>query len=214
MKNITKNKNNLYSLLALAVLLGFLAFLQSDTAGYSYQISILERSAIYGVVAVSMNLLGERFIVTHPDYTVVGPSPLTNAERILFLRYLLGGQAAAAAGKFLAYQEFPWGEVYLQQFTGRCIKRYAFSYGGRPEALEKIMEKMPAQRIPRSDQGWQVELMPGLEIQFLLWLGDEEFPPNAQILFSDNFQYAFTAEDLANIGDIVMNRMKMAGTAR
>ena len=38
--------------------------------------------------------------------------------------------------------------------------------------------------------------------------------PNAQILFSDNFQYAFTAEDLANIGDIVMNRMKMAGTAR
>ncbi len=57
MKNMTKNKNNLYSLIALAVLLGFLAFLQSDTAGYSYQISILERSAIYAVVAVSMNLL-------------------------------------------------------------------------------------------------------------------------------------------------------------
>ena len=73
------------------------------------------------------------------------------------------------------------------------------------------MEKMPAQRIPRSDQGWQVELMPGLDIQFLLWLGDDEFPPNAQILFSDNFQYAFTAEDLANIGDIVMNRMKAIG---
>lgn len=57
MKNMTKNKNNLYSLIALAVLLGFLAFLQSDTAGYSYQISIMERSAIYAVVAVSMNLL-------------------------------------------------------------------------------------------------------------------------------------------------------------
>lgn len=57
MKNITKSKNNLYSLGALVLLLGFLAFLQSDTAGYSYQISILERSAIYAVVAVSMNLL-------------------------------------------------------------------------------------------------------------------------------------------------------------
>ena len=135
----------------------------------------------------TIRFLGRQYTISHPDLTITGETPVSNPERILFLRYLLDGQAAAAAGKFLAYQDFPWGE---------------------------IMEKMPAQRIPRSDQGWQVELMPGLEIQFLLWLGDEEFPPNAQILFSDNFQYAFTAEDLANIGDIVMNRMKMAGTAR
>ena len=52
--------------------------------------------------------------------------------------------------------------------------------------------------------------MRGLTIRFLLWLGDDEFPPNAQILFSDNFRSAFTAEDMANIGDIVMNRMKKA----
>ena len=55
--------------------------------------------------------------------------------------------------------------------------------------------------------------MPGLTIRFLLWLGDEEFPPNGQILFSDNFRYAFTAEDLANAGDIVLTRMKKLGAA-
>ena len=49
--------------------------------------------------------------------------------------------------------------------------------------------------------------------KFLLWLGDDEFPPNAQILFSDNFRYAFTAEDLANIGDILLNRMKAIGAS-
>ena len=38
-----------------------------------------------------------------------------------------------------------------------------------------------------------------------------EFPPNAQILFSDNFRYAFTAEDLAVVGDIVLGRMKKIG---
>ena len=54
-------------------------------------------------------------------------------------------------------------------------------------------------------------LMEGLTMQFILYLGDEEFPPNAQILFSDNFRYAFTAEDLANVGDIVLNRMKKIG---
>ena len=73
------------------------------------------------------------------------------------------------------------------------------------------MEKLPAKRLGRSDCGWELELMEGLTIQFLLWVGDDEFPPNAQILFSDNFRYAFTAEDLANVGDIVLNRMKKIG---
>ena len=162
---------------------------------------------------VTLTLLGEAFTVSHPDYMIVGPSPLTNAERILFLRYLLDGRHALPGGTYLTYREFPWGEVYLQQFTGRCIKRFAFSYSSRPETLNRIMERLPAKPLSRSDAGWEVELMPGLTVQFLLWLADEEFPPNAQILFSDNFRYAFTAEDLANIGDIILNRMKRTGAA-
>ena len=161
--------------------------------------------------AVRMTLLGETYSVSHPDFTVVGPAPLTDAERILLLRYLVDGQYAMPSGQYLTYREFPWGEVYLQQFTGRCVKRFAFSYGAKPELLCRIMEHLPAKRLARSDCGWEVELMPGLGVQLLLWLADEEFPPNAQILFSDNFRYAFTAEDLANAGDILLNRMKRIG---
>ena len=161
--------------------------------------------------AVDITLLGETFSVSHPDFTITGPSPLTNAERILALRYLTDGRCAMPGGTYLPYREFPWGEVYLQQFTGRCIKRFAFSYSGRPELLNRVMERLPAKKLSRSDAGWEVELMPGLTVQFLLWLADEEFPPNAQILFSDNFRYAFTAEDMANIGDIILNRMKRIG---
>ena len=160
---------------------------------------------------ITITLLGETFTLSHPDYTIVGPSPLTNAERILFLRYLLDGRHALPGGTFLTYREFPWGEVYLQQFTGRCIKRFALSYSSKPDLLNRVMDQLPAKKLSRSDVGWEVELMPRLSVQILLWLADEEFPPNAQILFSDNFRYAFTAEDLANIGDIILNRMKRIG---
>lgn len=57
MKKNAVSKNKLYTLTALLVIIGLLAFLQANSAQYSYQISILERSAIYAVVAVSMNLL-------------------------------------------------------------------------------------------------------------------------------------------------------------
>ena len=57
MKKQPISKNKLYTLAALLVVIALLAFLQANGSSYSYQISILERSAIYAVVAVSMNLL-------------------------------------------------------------------------------------------------------------------------------------------------------------
>jgi len=124
MKNMTKNKNKLYTLIALVIIIGFLAFLQSDTAEYSYQISILERSAIYAVVAVSMNLLtgftglfslGQAgfmaigayvvAIFTIPVgsrasvYYVSGISPvIANIQLPIPVALLLGGLAARAPG--------------------------------------------------------------------------------------------------------------------
>ena len=163
----------------------------------------------YAGGALTMDLLGHTYQVTHPGFVISGAPELSNAERILFLRYLLDGRYAPPSGTYLPYREFPWGEVYLQQFTGRCIKRFAFSYASKPEVLKEVAERMGARPIQRGDVGFEVTLMEGLTMQFLLWLGDDEFPPNAQILFSDNFREAFTAEDMANIGDIVLGRMKV-----
>ncbi len=156
----------------------------------------------------TITLMGDVFTISHPDFVIDGPRTPSNPERILFLRYLLDGRYAAPSGQYLTYREFPWGEVYLQQFTGRCIKRFAFSYGSKPELLKQVMAHLPAVPVQRGDVGYELTLMDGLTMQFILWLGDEEFPPNAQILFSDNFRYAFTAEDMANIGDITIGRMK------
>lgn len=122
MKNMKANKNNVYTLIALAVLVGILAFLEANSGEYSYQISILERSAIYAVVAVSMNLLtgftglfslGQAgfmaigaYIVAiftipveaRPSvYYVSGISPvIANIELPIPAALLLGGLAAAA----------------------------------------------------------------------------------------------------------------------
>ena len=161
----------------------------------------------------TIHLLGDTFTVSHPDYDIQGDREPTNPERILFLRYLLDGKFTPPTGVFRTYREFPWGEVYLQQFTGRCIKRFAFSYNGRTELLGRIMERLPAHPVKMGDIGYELELMDGLSMQLILWQGDDEFPPNAQILFSENFRDAFTAEDMANIGDIVLNRMKAIGAA-
>ena len=111
-------------------------------------------------------------------------------------------------GSFLTYREMPWGEVYLKPFTGRCITRAAFTFGTRLDAFEAAMAKMPAIRLKSGDASYQLEIMPGYEVRIIVWEGDDEFPPNAQILFSDNFPQAFSAEDRTVVGDIFISDIK------
>ena len=166
----------------------------------------------------TLRLMGVTYQVSWPDYEVrhldredLQYYPLEGAAnaRILVLRYLTEGAAAPATGKFLTYREVPWGEVYFKQFQGRCLFRLAYGFGNKLQKFREIMEKLGARKLPHGDAGYEFEFLNGLYLQFLLWEGDEEFPPSAQILFSDNFPVAFVmGEDMAVVGDVSIGALK------
>lgn len=163
-----------------------------------------------------VTFLGRLYEISHPEFEITaldeayGYSPLleTNPAKILAVRFLLEGAEAVRFGKFLTYREVPWGEVYYRQFNGRCMMRLAFSYGNKLESFCQAMEKMGAVKIKAGDAGYQFEIFPGYCVQFLLWEGDDEFPPSSQILFSDNFPGAFHAEDLVVVCDVAIGTLK------
>lgn len=164
-----------------------------------------------------LTLMKQQYEIEYPEFHVRcvnenGCSYHTLEElipaKILVIRYLTEGKYQKAQGKLLAYRDIPWGEVYLQQFTGRCIMRLAYSYGNRLDTFSSAMEKMGALPYEKGDKGYCLEFLDGLFVYFILWAGDEEFPPSAQILFSDNFSTAFQAEDLAFVGDLSIGMMK------
>ena len=54
----------------------------------------------------------------------------------------------------------------------------------------------------------KIEFFNGQFVRFILWAGDDEFPPSSQILFSDNFPLSFETYDLAVVGDISITTLK------
>jgi hypothetical protein len=73
------------------------------------------------------------------------------------------------------------------------------------------MEKNPWLRVEvlgKGDAGYRFEFLNGLFVSILLWGADDEFPPSAQILFDDNFVFAFTAEDIAVVGEVIIEGLK------
>ena len=165
---------------------------------------------------LTLKFLGTVYQISWPDFQVsheaddMGFYPLETMTyaRTLTIRFLLNGAEASGTGKFKTYREMPWGEVYLRQFDGRCIKRLAFSYGNRIKDFQAIMEHMHCVPVKHGDIAYQLEIFPDYLVQMILWEGDDEFPPSSQILFSDNFPISFQAEDMAVMGDVIIGSLK------
>ncbi len=137
-----------------------------------------------------------------------GAMETSTAAKIIAIRLLTRGVSAVSTGKFLTYREVPHGEVYYRQFNGRCMMRLAFGFGGKLPLFCQQMEKIGAKKLDMGDAAYEFEFMNGYYVRFILWSGDEEFPPSSQILFSDNFPLSFEAEDLAVVGDVSIDTLK------
>ena len=159
----------------------------------------------------TVTLLGREYAIAHPDYAIRaldgGNVPPLPAQTFL-LRYLLESRQVSWGGTWKTFREMPWGEMYIKPYTGRVLTRAAFTFGTRIQAFRTACEKMGAIPLPHGDAGYQFDFIGGYQMQILVWEGDEEFAPNAQVLYSDNFADGFAAEDRVVAGDILISTVK------
>ena len=159
----------------------------------------------------TVTLLGRSFAISHPQYAIRGlyggavpPLP----TQTFLLRYLLESKTVPWQGTWKTFREMPWGEMYIKPYTGRVLTRAAFTFGFRTAAFAAAAEKLGAVKLPHGDAGYEFTLIGDYKMQILVWEGDDEFPPNAQVIYSDNFAEGFAAEDRVVAGDILISTIK------
>ena len=159
----------------------------------------------------TLRLLGRDFAIAHPQYAIRaldgGALPPLPVQTFL-LRYLLESKCVSWGGAWKTFREMPWGEMYITPYTGRVLTRAAFTFGFRLAAFAAAAEKMGAAKLSHGDAGYEFSLIGPYKMQILVWEGDDEFPPNAQVIYSDNFAEGFAAEDRVVAGDILISTIK------
>lgn len=164
--------------------------------------------------AFSLFVLGFELSAAWPEFSLkpkdpACPSILYGGEaQILLMRYLIEGRRADATGNWLSYRELPWGDVYDKNFQGRCRMRLAFGFGSRLDAFAKACTALGGVPYTKGDVSFDLAFLPGIIVRLELWAGDDEFPPQSQWLFSDNTPLAFSAEDVAVVGDVIIGALK------
>ena len=161
----------------------------------------------------TLRLLDAEYRLHWPEYAIesddAGAFALRNVPcQTFLLRFLLEGSAAKASNRFVTFREMPWGEMYIQPYTGRVLTRAAFTFGTKVAKFAAACEKMGAIRLPHGDAGYQFEFLGGYRMQIMVYAGDDEFPPSAQVLYSDNFESGFAAEDRVVAGDLLITAIK------
>ena len=173
--------------------------------------AVTRTGAEWGGKEFYVNLLGKEYAISHPDYAIramdggaVPPLP----TQTFLLRWLLEGKAVAWNGEWKTFREMPWGEMYIKPYTGRVLTRAAFTFGTRLAAFKAACEKLGGTSVSHGDAGYSFRFLGDYEMRILVWEGDDEFPPNAQVLYSANFADGFAAEDRVVAGDILISVIK------
>lgn len=129
-------------------------------------------------------------------------------QQILVLHYLLGtwnSGGATVTGEWIAFQDLPDGRFYLDSFQRRAKIPLVRAFGEKPDKLiETAGAAYGAEPIRQGDVSVMVEVLPLVPVALVLWRGDEEFPPEGNILFDRSIMRILSAEDVAWLAGMVV----------
>ncbi len=158
----------------------------------------------------SVRLMNRVYRVTYPEGVFYLNEKKVDDFKIMtmILRYFINAKGMRPTGKNIAYRDVQGGDHYFASFEGRCLKRFAYTFSHNTEGLKKAMVQLKAQPLELGDYAYRFQFINDIYLTVILWVADEEFPPEAQILFDENVPSAFDAEDMAVMGDIFIPILK------
>lgn len=160
---------------------------------------------------LELDFFAEPVRVATDTWTVTGAGgePLPSPEQILVLHYLLGGDARPLdrSDDWLAYRELPEASFYAAAFARQVCQPLAHHFGEAPEKLTALVGRWGSTAGELGDASLQLEALPGLHLVLVVWAGDDDFPPEGNVLFNRDVGTCLTAEDAAVLADMALRRV-------
>ena len=128
-------------------------------------------------------------------------------ESILLCHYLLHASGQGPTGELITFRQIPDGHFYFDAFQRRARDPFLATFGSQPERFRRCAEALGAKAVSAGDVGMCFQVLPRIAIQLVLWHGDDEFPPEASILFDAGIRHNLAAEDIAVLSGMLVYRL-------
>jgi hypothetical protein len=132
--------------------------------------------------------------------SVAASAPAGEVEAVLILHYLIGLQKYGfhPTGEWISFKEIEGGNVFWPAFQKSTIKPLIECFQKDPENLIGILvDRFKGRMVEGGDTAVEVATFPGIFARILFWMGDEELPGEATILFDRGVMRVYSTEDVA-----------------
>ena len=156
---------------------------------------------------VMIHYLNRPYLVAIPNGEISPEDRKENVpvkDQILILHYLTQAKGTPFTNKVITYGQIEGGKFYVPAFIKRSIDPLLKCFGHRPELLLEVAQRMGGTKAAYGDVSVSIDPFPRVRIFFILWKGDDEFPPNGNILFDGNISHYLTSEDVCVLTETVV----------
>jgi hypothetical protein len=165
----------------------------------------------------TFSFFGSAYHISWPDGLVRQEGSEEEADvttAILLLHYLAIADGTPFGDKWIAFRNLPGGMGYDAAFQGRANLRLAYAFGTDRSAFESACRKVGGERISFGDASFVFRVLPRSWLAVVLYFADEEFSPNANVLFDGAASHYLSTEDLAVLGGMLASRLIKAARAK
>ena len=128
-------------------------------------------------------------------------------EQVLWLHYLISERGRIPTGKLIAYRDIRGAAFYESKFIARAVRPIVKCFGANLQLLHDIGAALGGQAVNAGDAAITISPLPNLPITYILWGGDDEFPPEGNILFDETAASWLDAEDLVVLASLGAYRL-------
>jgi hypothetical protein len=140
----------------------------------------------------------------------VAGSPAPVELAVCALHYLsadLPNGAPPEVARFVSFRDIPVMRGYYAPYSGRVLGRITRQFGAKAADLGSAAAALGGRPEPSGDMGYRFDLFPRVPICLTYFLGDDEFTPEANLLYSENITALLPPEDVIVMSELLAARL-------
>lgn len=128
---------------------------------------------------------------------------------LLILIYLLRAKAEGLSGAMISVQELKDSHFFQgphELYIGPLLERY----GRDRKGFKRAAESLGGEELDLADAAYRFPALPKVPLYYLLWEGDEEFPPRVSVLFDRSVERHLSADAIWGLVTLVTTALLRA----
>jgi hypothetical protein len=153
---------------------------------------------------------GRELYVMFHDFSVVdgatGDAVDEKTEQLI-IHYLHTADGTEEGPGWVSLAELPDGAFYRQAYQGYSGDHLALELQNDLDRLEVVCLEVGGKPESFGDLSYSFRVLPRLSLLMVYWRGDDEFPPSAQVHFSDTACHYLPTDICASLGRNLVDRL-------